>query len=100
MEFALRQVAAETDCLNLHQVELLGTPKTRDPQIQVIATLFLNEINTGGLGGLMYAESLANLFLIHLLRHYYAFEPKLKQYQGGLPKYKLHAAFPRFSSPG
>jgi AraC family transcriptional regulator len=40
----------------------------------------------------MYAESLANLFLIHLLRHYYAFEPKLKQYQGGLPKYKLHQA--------
>jgi AraC family transcriptional regulator len=60
----LQQVAVETNCL--HQVELLGTPKTRDPQIETIATLFLNEINTDGLGGLMYAESLANLFLIHL----------------------------------
>ncbi|NJO43693.1 MAG: AraC family transcriptional regulator [Cyanobacteria bacterium CRU_2_1] len=88
----LQQTAAETHCLHPHQVELLGTPKTRDPQIAAIATLFLNEINTGGLGGLVYAESLANLFLIHLLRHYCAFEPKLKQYPGGLSSHKLQQA--------
>jgi AraC family transcriptional regulator len=88
----LQQIAAETNCLNPHQLELLGTPKTRDPQIEAIATLFLNEINTTGLGGLVYAESLANLFLIHLLRHYCAFEPKLKQYQGGLSAHKLQQA--------
>ena len=45
-----------------------------------------------GLVGQLYGESLANLFLIHLLRHYCAFEPKLKQYQGGLPKQKLQQA--------
>jgi AraC family transcriptional regulator len=88
----LQQISAETNCLNSHQIELIGTPKTRDSQIQAIATLFLNEIQTGGLGGLIYAESLANLFLIHLLRHYCTFEPKLKQYQGGLPAYKLRQA--------
>jgi AraC family transcriptional regulator len=49
-------------------------------------------MQNGGLGGQLYGESLANLLLIHLLRHYCASEPKLKQYQGGLPKHKLQQA--------
>jgi AraC family transcriptional regulator len=88
----LERIATETNCLNSKQVELLPIVKNHDPQIESIALSFLNEMNTEGLGGKLYTESLANLFAIHLLRHYCAFEPKLKQYQGGLPKHKLQQA--------
>lgn len=89
---ALQQVAAETDSLKPEQVELLSLPKQYDPQITAMATLLLNEMETGGAGGQLYVESVANLFLIHLLRHYCAFQPKLQPYQGGLSSRKLQQA--------
>jgi AraC family transcriptional regulator len=88
----LQQIAIETDCLNPTQVELRPIVYDRDPKIEFFAKAFQEEMQNGGLGGQLYGESLANLFLIHLLRHYCAFEPKLKQYQGGLPKHKLQQA--------
>jgi AraC family transcriptional regulator len=89
---ALQQFAIETNCLNPTQVELRPIVYSRDPKIEFFARAFHEEMQNDGLGGQLYSESLANLFLIHLLRHYCAFEPKLKQYQGGLPKYKLQQA--------
>jgi AraC family transcriptional regulator len=86
---ALQKLAIETNCLNPTQVELRPIVYDKDPKIEFFARAFYEEMHNDGLGGQLYGESLANLFLIHLLRHYCAFEPKLKQYQGGLPKYKL-----------
>jgi AraC family transcriptional regulator len=88
----LQQIAIETDCLNPTQVELRPIVYDRDPKIEFFAKAFHEEMQNNGLGGQLYGESLANLFLIHLLRHYCAFEPKLKQYQAGLPKHKLQQA--------
>jgi AraC family transcriptional regulator len=42
-----------------------------------------------GLGGQMYAESLANLFTIHLLRHYCTTQPHLRTFKSGLPRQQL-----------
>jgi AraC family transcriptional regulator len=88
----LQQIAIETNCLNPTQVELRPIVYSRDPKIEFFARAFYEEMQNDGLGGQLYGESLSNLFLIHLLRHYCAFEPKLKQYQGGLPKHKLQQA--------
>jgi AraC family transcriptional regulator len=88
----LQQIAIETDCINPNQVELRPIVYSRDPKLEFFTKAFQEEMQNTGLGGQLYSESLANLFLIHLLRHYCAFEPKLKQYQGGLPKHKLQQA--------
>ncbi|NJL20344.1 MAG: helix-turn-helix transcriptional regulator [Leptolyngbyaceae cyanobacterium SM1_3_5] len=48
-------------------------------------------MNTNGLCGELYAESLANLFAIHLLRHYCAVSP-MRVYEGGLSAKKLQCA--------
>lgn len=84
----LCQIAEQAD-LAADQVELIGTPFTNDMHIEAISRLFQQEIYTGGLGGQLYAESLANALMIHLLRHYCAFMPKLRQYKGGLSDYQL-----------
>ena len=47
------------------------------------------ELEFGGLGSRLYAETIANLLAVHLLQHYSAQKPTIKHYTGGLPKYKL-----------
>ena len=41
-----------------------------DPTILHIAQLFKSEVNSGGLAGKLYTESLRNLLAVHLLRNY------------------------------
>lgn len=65
----LQRIATEAD-LNPDTLELLETLGTRDPQVEAIARSLLCELRTGGLGGKLYAESLAMLLAIHLLRHH------------------------------
>jgi AraC family transcriptional regulator len=57
-------------------VELLPKPFIRDPQLIAIASLFQHEIETSGMGGNLYTESLRNILNIHLLRHYSTFTPR------------------------
>ena len=89
---ALQQIAIENDCLNPSRVEFLPIVYERDPQIEFFAKSFKEEMHNKALGGRLYRESLANLFTIHLLRHYCAFEPKFKQQQGGLNRDRLRTA--------
>lgn len=51
-------------------VEFVATLGIFDPQIESIALSLLSELRTGGLGGRLYVESLANILSIHLLRHH------------------------------
>jgi AraC family transcriptional regulator len=85
----LQQTALETDCLNPNKLELLNTLIARDCQLESIALLFKHEIETNAVGSSLYAESLANVLAVHLLRNYCVFQPKIQTYEGGLPKYKL-----------
>jgi AraC family transcriptional regulator len=85
----LSQVAAETECINPDQVDLLPVLLGHDPQIEFVAKTFHQEMQTRGLGGQVYAESLATVFCIHLLRHYCTTQPILRSYDSGLSNLQL-----------
>lgn len=72
----LSQTAADVGGLKANPVELLSTIGASDPQIEAIAYLFQTELDTGGMGGSLYTESLMQVLIIHLLRQYCAFQPK------------------------
>lgn len=88
----LSQVAAENNCLNCDQIEILPILKTRDPQLDILAAQFKRELDNPQFGNQMYIESLANILAIHLLRNYCAFPATLKEYEEGLTSYKLTQA--------
>lgn len=88
----LNQVAAEHCRQVPNSVELKPVLMIIDPKIQTIGSLFMAELQTGGLGGILYTESLANLLLIHLLRQYCTTPPKLENQGGKLSYSKLHRA--------
>ncbi len=83
----LNRIAEQAAGLDANQVELLSTVSACDPQIEAMARLFQSELNTGGLGGPLYIESLMQVFVIHLLRRYCAFQPKMRQ--EGLSDHRL-----------
>jgi AraC family transcriptional regulator len=88
----LRRVATENNCLNSDKIEILPIVKTHDSELDILAMLFKREMDKAEYGERMYVESLANLFAIHLLRHYCAFPATIKKYDNGLPPYKLRQA--------
>jgi AraC family transcriptional regulator len=88
----LQQVAAENDCLHPERVELRPVLHAHDDQLTTIATAFRTEMYSNSLGGKLYTESLANLFLLHLLRNYCAQPLILRSYNDGLSHSQLRAA--------
>lgn len=72
----LCRMAEETFGLDANNFELLSTVSVHDPQIEAIARLFQTEFDTSDIGGQLYLESLTQVFLVHLLRQYCAFQPK------------------------
>ena len=88
----LSHMAATTQCLNPDKLELRSVLLDRDPQLETIARSFLCEMTTDGLGGRLYTESLANLFAIHLLRHYCTTPATVRTYKGGLSDFQLKSA--------
>ena len=88
----LTRIAEQTECLNPARIELRPIVIGRDPIVEQIARSFLSEMQTEGLGGRLYSETLATQLAIHLLRQYCAFDIKLKQYNGGLSPRKLQTA--------
>jgi AraC family transcriptional regulator len=86
---SVTQIAEQDLGLNQNQVELLCTPFVQDAQITTISSLFQQEIEMGGIGGQLYAESLCNILIIHLLRHYCIFSPTLK-IQSSLSSFRLN----------
>lgn len=65
----IRQTAevSEIDLKRVDLVDCFGKP---DLQLHQIATLLLAELESGGIMGQLYAESLTQVLAIHLLRHY------------------------------
>src|SRR5688500_18248390 len=52
------------------RVEVVERSSSKDPVITNVAMALLGELESKGLGGRLYAESLANVLAVHLLRHY------------------------------
>ena len=84
----IHRVAAEAD-INADKAELIDTLGARDPHLETIALSFLSELRSDGPGGKLYAESLANLLAIHLLRHHSSVKPPSVPQDVGLPRTTL-----------
>ncbi|MGL5833307.1 MAG: helix-turn-helix domain-containing protein [Waterburya sp.] len=82
----LSRIADKT--MNRDQVELLPTFAQPDPLIQNITLNLHSHLESGNYERL-YGQALFHALSMHLLMHYCAFKPKLKQYQGGLSRDRL-----------
>ncbi len=87
----IRKVALESD-LNPDKVELITNFGKRNPQIAQLAQLAFDELqrDEAAMGSNLYADSLANILAIQLLRDYSSHSlPPDKEYIHGLPRKKL-----------
>jgi AraC family transcriptional regulator len=87
----LNRTAEEVCGLDASHVELLNTIGNRDPQIEAIACLFQAELDRDSIGGSLYAESLMQVLIIHLLRQYCAFPPKIPDIPANFPLHRFQS---------
>ncbi|MBW4474891.1 MAG: AraC family transcriptional regulator [Stenomitos rutilans HA7619-LM2] len=85
----LKRIAEEVSEVDSNRVELLSAIGVRDPRIEAIAHLFQAELDEGGSGGSLYTESLLQVLIIHLLRHYCTLQPKTQSLVERLPGQRL-----------
>ncbi|ESA37411.1 transcriptional family [Leptolyngbya sp. Heron Island J] len=71
------------------RAELVPHFATADPLIHGIGLALKAELESSGLGGQLYADSLCTALLNHLIRHYTAQKPILSAQSCGLPSYRL-----------
>lgn len=95
-EVPLIELFITPETLTNAAVETLGTNiklipqfKIRDPLIHQMGLALKTELETGGVDSRLYAESMTTALSIHLLRRYASCKPIIKDYQEGLPNYKL-----------
>ena len=65
--------AAEASEIDLDRLDLLNSFGQQDSQLHHIAMLLLAELQSDGIMGRLYVESLTQVLVIHLLRHYSTF---------------------------
>ena len=85
----VHSIANETVSTNADRLELIPEFKIRDPQVEVIALMFLAELKQENCISKLYVESLANVFAVHLIRQYAATKPQVRTYEGGLSQRQL-----------
>ncbi|NEQ46671.1 MAG: helix-turn-helix transcriptional regulator [Leptolyngbya sp. SIOISBB] len=71
------------------RAELVPHFATADPLIHGIGLALKTELESSGLGGQLYADSLCTALLNHLVRHYTTSKPVLSAQAGGLSTYRL-----------
>jgi AraC family transcriptional regulator len=81
--------ASESQSPAAGAVEVVEKFVPGDPVISSIAMALLAELESEGLSGRLYAESLANVLAVHLLRHYTASGSSARRFTGGLSGKKL-----------
>jgi len=69
--------------------EIVERYARRDPVITNVGLALLAELDSQGLSGRLYVESLANVLAVHLLRYYTNEAPAADRYHGGLSGMKL-----------
>jgi AraC family transcriptional regulator len=65
--------AAEASDIDIDRLDLVNCLGKQDLQLYHVAMLLLAELQSGGIMGRLYAESLTQVLVIHLLRHYSTF---------------------------
>lgn len=66
----LHTLAAQTEGLNPDRVELANQYRFHDPKVAQIVHWLADEVQNGAPGGKLYADSLANVLGLHLLRNH------------------------------
>ena len=77
-ERLLRRVAAEAGAEH-EGFEVVSLFSAREPQMERIGLSLLSEMQNGGLGGELYADSLANVLALHVLRNHSSLGRKSKR---------------------
>ena len=85
---ALVSKAATESHLNQH-VQLVERYTSGDKVISSVGMALLAELESEGLSGGLYAESLANVLAVHLLRHYAVSPSMIAKASGGLSGQRL-----------
>jgi len=70
-------------------IEVVEACSPSDPVIKSVGLALLAELESEGLSGRLYAESLANVLAVHLLRHYTTAGDGSRRFTGGLSGQKL-----------
>jgi AraC family transcriptional regulator len=84
------RIASES--VDADHVEIMSQVKIRDPLIQQIGLELKSELESGGVDSRLYAESMATALSAHVLQRYSTKQLVIRDYTGGLPKYKLREA--------
>src|SRR5215475_6306025 len=71
------------------RIELIANCEIGDPLVHQIGRSLAAEIDAGAPAGSIYAESLVNTLVAHILRHYSTAGERFQHHLGGLPKHKL-----------
>ncbi len=85
-EFIARQAS---ELVQTDRLEFIAACEVGDPLVHQIGLALAAEVDAGAPAGSIYAESLVNTMVAHLIRHYSAAGERFQQYLGGLPKHKL-----------
>jgi AraC family transcriptional regulator len=72
---------AESSELNGDRIELMDCFSRSDPHLHQIAMMLLAELRSGGIMGALYVESLIQVLVIHLLRHYSSLQPAIADHE-------------------
>lgn len=78
------RAADESSAIKTHAVEVIEGCSQDDPVVRSVGMALLSELESEAPGGRLYAESLANLLAVHLLRHYTADGGNSHRFKGGL----------------
>ena len=85
----VQHVARETLVQDGDRLTLMPTFHIRNPQIESISMMLLNELEQGASGSRLYLDSLTNILAINLLRQHATTQTKVPTYEGGLPPRQL-----------
>jgi AraC family transcriptional regulator len=83
------RAASESRVTASSKVEIVESCAPNDPVINSIGMALLSELESERLGGRLYAESLANVLAVHLLRHYTTSRHLDRRLVGGMSGQKL-----------
>src|SRR5918912_779339 len=78
----VERAARDADPLGRFEVVARSTP--RDPLVNRVGMALLAEMDSGAPGSRLYAESLANVLAVHVLRNYTAAGAEPRSFKGGL----------------
>lgn len=86
----LAQVAYES--VDVDKIEIVQRVQVHDPLIQHLGLSLKRELETSAADSCLYAESVAIMLAVHILKRYSVQQPVIREYTGGLPNHKLKTA--------